>query len=72
MNAAEIRKLSDEQIITVIDDNRRELHHLMFNQATGELKNTNLLRQNKRDLARLKTVLAERRLAMQTIADEGK
>jgi ribosomal protein L29 len=36
---------------------------LRVNQSTGELKNPNLFRQNRRNLARLKTILHERRTA---------
>lgn len=72
MNIAEIRKLSDEQIIKAIEDNREGMYKLRFQFASGELKDPNVMRRNKRELARLKTVLHERHLAAQHVAGEGK
>ncbi len=72
MNIADIRKLSDEQIIKAIEDNREGMYKLRFQFASGELKDPNVMRRNKRELARLKTVLHERHLAAQHVAGEGK
>jgi large subunit ribosomal protein L29 len=69
---AEIRELTDEQLLDAIEDNREEARVLRFNRATGELKNLNLINQNKRELARLKTVLTQRRLAAEKVSGEGK
>jgi large subunit ribosomal protein L29 len=63
LNLQEIREMTDEQLINAIDDNRETMYKLRFNQATGELKDLNELRRNKRELARLKTVLTERQRA---------
>lgn len=56
----QIRALTDEALQTEIEDNRYESYMLRLNKVSGELKNTNLMRQNKRYLARLKTVQSER------------
>jgi large subunit ribosomal protein L29 len=60
MEIQEIRQMSDQEILDAIDDVHEERWKLRFQQATGELKNTNLMSQNRRKLARLKTVLGER------------
>jgi large subunit ribosomal protein L29 len=61
----EIRNMSDEDLLKAIEDNRYEMFMLRVNQSTGELKNPNLFRQNRRNLARLKTILHERRAAVE-------
>lgn len=60
MDVRDIRKMSDEDILNAIEDNRANMYQLRLQKANGELKNENLLRQSRRDLARLKTVLAQR------------
>ena len=56
----DVRKMSDEDILNAIEDNRAEMYQLRLQKANGELKNEHLLWQNRRDLARLKTVLSQR------------
>lgn len=72
MNIKDIRQMSDKEILDAIDDNRVQMYHLRFNHVSGELKDANELRYKKRDLARLKTVLSQRRLAANSVAGEGK
>jgi large subunit ribosomal protein L29 len=68
----EIQQMTDDQILDAIEDNREDAKNLRFNRATGGLKNLNLLRENKRELARLKTVLTQRQQAAQKVSGEGK
>lgn len=63
MKAAEIRDLRDDEIQERIEQAQDELFRLRFRSATQELENPSLLRQLRRDLARMKTVLRERQLA---------
>ena len=72
MNIDEIRKKTDEELLDAIEDNRVEMFRHRMNLATGELKDVNQIRATKRELARLKTVMTERRLAAQKVSDEGK
>jgi len=62
MKADEIRELADDQIRAKIDETREELMNLRFQQSTGELLDTSRLRETKRLLARLETILHEREL----------
>jgi large subunit ribosomal protein L29 len=62
MKADEIRTLADDQIRTKIDEIREELMNLRFQQSTGELLDTSRIRETKRLLARLVTILHEREL----------
>ncbi|MCU0495815.1 MAG: 50S ribosomal protein L29 [Anaerolineae bacterium] len=68
----QIRALTLEELQTEIEDNRYESYMLRLNKVSGELKNTNLLRANKRYLARLKTVQSERLRGTQQPKNEGK
>ena len=58
---AEVRKLSDGDITTQIDDNRRELFTLRFEQATRRLENPHRFKAARIKLAQLLTVQTERK-----------
>lgn len=60
MDIREIQKMADNDLLNAIEDNRAEMYQLRLQKASGELKNENLLRDNRRTLARLKTVLTQR------------
>jgi len=62
MKAAEIRALTTAEIKSRLDQAYQELFNLRFQLATQQLEDTNRLRQVKRDIARLKTILREREL----------
>jgi large subunit ribosomal protein L29 len=59
MKAAEIRKLSMEEIQAKLSDTREELMKLRFQQVTGQLTDTNRLSLLRRDIARMETILNE-------------
>jgi len=59
MFAEEIRKLSVSEIQTQLEDAREELLRLRFRHATGELKDTNILKQTRQKIARYLSVLKE-------------
>lgn len=63
MNATELRNLSNEELLKQIDVLKDELFNLRFQQATGALENTARLRTVKKSIARIKTVLGERKNA---------
>ncbi len=60
MKPSEIRELSTEALRSRLNDAREELMKLRFQQATGELTDTSRLRQIRRDIARMLTILSER------------
>jgi len=63
MKAKEIRELSTEEIIERIREAEAELQRLRFQHAIAELENPMQLRNLRREIARLKTILRERELA---------
>ncbi|MEN8375237.1 MAG: 50S ribosomal protein L29 [Gemmatimonadota bacterium] len=63
MNAAEVRELTDEEIVGRIEELREELFRLRFRSASQEIENPAQFRALRRDVSRLKTILRERELA---------
>lgn len=61
MKASELRELSIEELGHTLTDLTQELFNLRFQHATDQLENPMKLRQTKRDIARVKTVLRERK-----------
>ncbi|TYP79977.1 LSU ribosomal protein L29P [Maritimibacter alkaliphilus HTCC2654] len=60
MNASELRDKSADQLKDKLGDLKKEAFNLRFQQATGQLENTARMRQVKRDVARVKTILNEK------------
>ncbi|WP_355662022.1 50S ribosomal protein L29 [Halomonas salifodinae] len=60
MNAQEIREKSVEELKAQLLDLLREQFNLRMQKATGQLSQTHLLKQVRRDIARVKTVLNEK------------
>ncbi len=60
MKAEDIRELNTDEINARIVQLQEELFRLRFRSATMQLENPMLLRNLKRDIARLNTVLRER------------
>jgi large subunit ribosomal protein L29 len=59
MKASEIRELGPEEIRLKLDELTQEQFNLKFQNATDQLENTMRLREVRKDIARLKTVLNE-------------
>ena len=59
MKAKELRDLKSEELIVKLNDFKSELFSLL---ATGQLENTARIKMVKKDIARVKTILAERKL----------
>ena len=62
MKAKELRDLKSEELIVKLNDFKSELFSLRFQLATGQLENTARIKMVKKDIARFKTILAERKL----------
>ena len=63
MKPEEIRDLTNDEINDRIVQNRDELFKLRFRSATQQLENPALIRNLKRDIARLQTILRQREMA---------
>ena len=62
MKTNEIRKLSTEEINKKIAESKEELFNLRMKQATGSLENPSRIRELRKTVARLKTILREREI----------
>ena len=60
MNAAELREKSVEELGTQLLDLLRDQFNFRMQKTTGQLKQTHLLKQIRRDIARVKSVLTEK------------
>jgi large subunit ribosomal protein L29 len=61
MKPADVRARTDDELTEQLDTLGRESFNLRFQRANGQLENTSRVRQVRRDIARIKTVLGERR-----------
>ena len=59
MKASEIRVLSVEEMVRKGDDLKQELFNLRFQHETGQLENPQKMKQTKRDIARVKTIIKQ-------------
>jgi large subunit ribosomal protein L29 len=62
-DAAELRGLSDDELVERLREQKQELFNLRFQNATGQLDNNRRLQTVRRDIARIYTVMRERELA---------
>ena len=58
----EIRNLTNEEILAKIEEYKEELFNLRLSQATGNLEKPSRIRELRKLVARMKTVLREREL----------
>jgi large subunit ribosomal protein L29 len=61
MKASEYRDLSIEELIVKEKELAEALFNLKFQHATGQLDNTAQLKRTRKDIARVKTILVEKR-----------
>lgn len=63
MSIKEIRDLSNSDLEKEIDVLKEELFNLRFQKATGQLENPLRIREVRKTIARIKTVITERSLS---------
>jgi large subunit ribosomal protein L29 len=63
MKAIDLRDKTPDQLRDELERLKREAFNLRFQAATGQLENTAQMRQVRRDVARVKTVLNEKAAA---------
>jgi large subunit ribosomal protein L29 len=59
MKAREVRELSEDERRQKLLDLKQELFNLRFQHASGQLENPQKIKQTKRDIARVKTVIRQ-------------
>jgi len=63
IKTADIRAMTVDQIDDEVLKLKKEQFNLRFQRATGQLENTARVREVRRDIARLKTVAQQKRVA---------
>jgi large subunit ribosomal protein L29 len=63
MKAFQLRDLDSAELADKLDEAKEELFNLRFQLATNQLDNTARLRQVRREVARISTVLREQEIA---------
>lgn len=63
MDVKELRDMTDEELQQKAQQLKQELFNLRFQQATGRIENVMRIKQTRRDIARIKTILRENGLA---------
>ena len=60
MKAADIRTKTQDQLSDELASLKKEQFNLRFQKATGQLEKTARVRQVRKDIARIKTIAAEK------------
>ncbi len=60
--AAELRDLTDDQLVERAESAKEELFNLRFQLATGQLDDSSRIRKVRHDIARIATVMREREI----------
>jgi large subunit ribosomal protein L29 len=60
VKAADVRAKTDDELKDDLEQLGKERFNLRFQRASGQLENTARVRQVRRDIARIKTILGER------------
>ncbi len=61
MKAADIRTKTLDELSDELSSLKKEQFNLRFQRATGQLESTSRVRQVRRDIARIKTIAAQKR-----------
>ncbi|MBU0678058.1 MAG: 50S ribosomal protein L29 [Verrucomicrobia bacterium] len=60
MKASELRDLTVDELQQRYEETQKELFNLRIQQSTGQLENPIRMRDLRRDVARIKTIISER------------
>ena len=61
MRATELREKTDKELDQILVEATEDIMHFRLQMATGVVDNVRKARQARRDIARIRTILAERR-----------
>ena len=63
MKAAKYRDMSTDELMVELNNLKEQLFHMRMDLVLGQLTNGAKIRQNRKDIARIKTILGERERA---------
>jgi large subunit ribosomal protein L29 len=61
MKATQYRERSDDELRKSLDELQEQLFKLRFQKSTGQIEDPTKIRQVRKDIARVKTIINERR-----------
>ena len=62
MDLNKMREMTDAELIAELAKMKKDLFNLRFQHVTGQLENPVIMRQTKKDIARVKTIIREKEL----------
>lgn len=62
MTVQDIRNTETQELLNKVEEYKKELFGLRFQQATGQLENTARIRTVRKNIAKIKTIIREREL----------
>ena len=69
MKTTEVREMNLEEMQRKVNDLKEELFNLRFQHEIGQLENPNKMKQTKKDIARVKTIIREVKLKNKTVEE---
>ena len=71
LKAEKIRDLNEGEILAKINELTEEIFNLRFRNSMRQLQNPLSIREKRRDIARLRTILTEHRKGIRKLAGHG-
>jgi len=71
LKAEKIRDMTEDEIETRIRELHEELFNLRFRNAMRQLQNPVLIRERRRDIARMRNILVEHRKGVRKLSGHG-
>ncbi len=71
MHITEVRELTNTELYRELFEQERALMNLRFQKTTRQLTNTNALRDTRRTIARIRTVIRERQIVEMLELEQG-
>jgi large subunit ribosomal protein L29 len=71
LTADDLRSQPEPELVTKLKEAKEELFNLRFQAATGQLETHGRLREVKREIARIYTVMRERELGIVVFTEES-
>lgn len=62
MTVQDIKNTETQELLNKVEEYKKELFGLRFQQATGQLENTARIKTVRKNIARIKTIIREREL----------
>ena len=62
MTVQDIRNTETQELLNKVEEYKKELFGLRFQQATGQLENTARIKTVRKNIARIKTIIRQREL----------